>query len=67
MSLLVDGVSYNIKSFEGRTEEDIRITYSKKKKKHLDNLIFLLKDGNHLKKKVKKVKEDKTEDKEGGE
>jgi len=60
MNLLIDGVSYNIKSLTGRTEDDIRTRYSKKKKKHIDNLIKALKQGKHLKKKVKK-------DKEGGE
>lgn len=63
MDLLVDGVSYNIKTLSGRTEDDIRNQYAKRKPKHLDNLIAELKKGNHLKKKAKKVKKDK----EGGE
>ena len=70
MSLLIDGVSYNIKSLTGRTEDDIKAQYAKKKKKHIDNLIEALKKGGHLKEEIQEEKpkrRKRKKDKEGGE
>ena len=71
MSLLVDNVSYNLKTLAGRTEEDIRKQYEARKAKHVSNLIEALKKGGHLKEEIPEEKPKKRPRKkkseEGGE
>ena len=71
MSLLVDNVSYNLKTLAGRTEEDIRKQYEARKAKHVSNLIEALKKGGYLKEEIPEKKPKKRPRKkkseEGGE